>query len=63
MGTQVLNLPINIPWKLIAVSPDMMDTQFCDKDFPLPWRSSLAIEELQREGIEMMVEQLSHLSQ
>jgi len=43
MGTQVLNLPVNIPWKLIAVSQDMMDTQFCNKLFPFEWRSSLAI--------------------
>jgi hypothetical protein len=42
MGTQVLNLPINIPWKLIAASSSMMDTQFC-KDFPSPWQSSIAI--------------------
>ena len=32
-----------MPWKLIAVSPDMMDTVFCDKLFPFEWRSSLAI--------------------
>jgi hypothetical protein len=38
-----LNLPIDIPWKLIAVSPDMMDTRFCNKRFPFQWRSSLAI--------------------
>jgi hypothetical protein len=43
MSTKVLNLPINIPWKLIGVSQDMMDTQFCDKQFPIEWRSSLAI--------------------
>jgi hypothetical protein len=43
MVVQSLNLPINIPWKLIAVSEDMLDTQFCDKELPLEWRSSLAI--------------------
>ena len=43
MPTQVLNLPVNIPWKLIAVSPDMMDVTFCNKRFPFEWRSSLAI--------------------
>lgn len=43
MATQVLNLPVNIPWKLVAVSEDMMDTQFCDKLFPFEWRSSLAM--------------------
>jgi hypothetical protein len=43
MARQLLNLPINIPWKQIAVSPDMMDTQFCNKQFPFAWRSSIAI--------------------
>ena len=43
MGRQLLNLPVNIPWKQIAVSPDMMDRQFCNKRFPFAWRSSLAI--------------------
>ena len=43
MATQLLNLPVNIPWKLIHQSPDMMDVQFCDKRFPFEWRSSLAI--------------------
>ena len=43
MATQLLNLPVNIPWKLIAVSQDMMDTQFCNKLFPFQRRSFLAI--------------------
>ena len=43
MATQLLNLPINIPWKQVAVSPDMMDTNFGNKRFPFAWRSSLAI--------------------
>ncbi len=49
MAGGILNLPINIPWKQIAVSPDMMDRNFCkDKDkniplYPYVWRSSLAI--------------------
>ena len=43
MPTGVLNLPIHVPWKLIAVSPDMMDKRFCNKSFPYAWRSSLAI--------------------
>jgi hypothetical protein len=43
MTTQLLNLPINIPWKQVAVSPDMMDTRFGNKRFPFAWRSSLAI--------------------
>ena len=36
-------LPIEPSWKLLAVSPDMMDTKFCNKKFPFRWRSSLAI--------------------
>ncbi len=36
-------LPINVPWKLVAASPDMMDTKYCNKQFPYAWRSSLAI--------------------
>jgi hypothetical protein len=43
MATCALNLPVNIPWKLIAVSADMMDTHFCNKLFPFAWRSSLAL--------------------
>lgn len=43
MPAGILNLPIHIPWKLIAVSSDMMDTEFCNKRFPFAWRSSLAI--------------------
>jgi hypothetical protein len=35
--------PIQIPWKLVASSPDMMDETFCNKKFPFPWRSSIAI--------------------
>src|SRR3954451_12016098 len=43
MTTQSLNLPVAIPWLQIAVSPDMIDEQFCDKRFPFSWRSSMAI--------------------
>jgi hypothetical protein len=38
-----VDLPVNIPWKLIAASADMMDTRFCNKRFPFAWRSSLAL--------------------
>jgi hypothetical protein len=38
-----MSLPIHIPWKLIAVPPEMMDTEFCNKQFPFKSRSSLAI--------------------
>ncbi len=43
MSKQLLNLPTHIPWKQIAVSPDMMDVEFCNKRFPFAWRSSMAI--------------------
>jgi hypothetical protein len=43
MATCALDLPVNIPWKLIAASADMMDTHFCNKLFPFAWRSSLAL--------------------
>jgi hypothetical protein len=38
-----LNLPYDVPWRLIAVSRDMMDPTFCNEAFPYVWRSSLAI--------------------
>src|SRR3954464_4538940 len=38
-----LNLPVDIPWKLIDSSPDMTDRSFCDKRSPNPFRPSLAI--------------------
>lgn len=43
MAVVSLNLPKDIPWKLIAVSPDMMDTTSRNREFPFAWRSSLAI--------------------
>jgi hypothetical protein len=36
-------LPQETTWKLLAVSPDMVDTRFCNKAFPFRWRSSLAL--------------------
>lgn len=38
-----LNLPVDIPWKLIDSSHDMMDDTFCNKKSPSPFKSSLAI--------------------
>jgi hypothetical protein len=43
MPESTLTLPQETTWKLLAVSPDMMDTQFCNKRFPFRWRSSLAV--------------------
>jgi len=35
--------PKDIPWQLMCVSKDMLDPKFCNKKFPFPWRSSIAI--------------------
>jgi hypothetical protein len=43
MSELTLTLPQETTWKLLTVSPDMMDTQFCNKRFPFRWRSSLAV--------------------
>ncbi|MGH8224026.1 MAG: hypothetical protein ACREQZ_13745 [Woeseiaceae bacterium] len=42
MSTQFLSLPVNIPWKRLAVSTDMVDRAPRDPA-PDPWQSSLAI--------------------
>ncbi|WP_327097152.1 PASTA domain-containing protein [Nocardia vinacea] len=38
-----LSLPVDIPWKRIAFSQDMMDQFACDRSLPLRWRSSVAV--------------------
>jgi hypothetical protein len=38
-----LSLPVDIPWKLIATTPSMMDLTIGSGAFPPKWRSSLAI--------------------
>src|SRR4051794_2052652 len=43
MASVLLNVPTDIPWTLIDVSEDMMDTVFCDGVSPTPWRSSIAL--------------------
>jgi hypothetical protein len=43
MSNSALTMPQEPTWKLLAVSSDMMDTQFCNKRFPFRWRSSLAV--------------------
>lgn len=44
MATSSFALPIDVPWQLVAASPDMMDTTFCDDTaYPPAWQSSLAI--------------------
>src|SRR5690242_872579 len=42
MSTPTMNLPINIPWTLVAASADMMDVR-PNNLYPPPWRSSLAV--------------------
>jgi hypothetical protein len=41
--SSLLSLPVDVPWTLIAASPDMMATVFCKKTFPFEWKSSIAI--------------------
>ena len=35
--------PEDIPWQLMCVSNDMLDPNKCNKKFPMPWKSSIAI--------------------
>ncbi|SEB29108.1 PASTA domain-containing protein [Rhodococcus koreensis] len=37
------SIPIDIPWRRIAFSPDMMDRVACDRTHPLRWRSSVTV--------------------
>ena len=39
---QGLSLPVDIPWKRLCASTDMMDKVVCDRKFPYRWRSSIA---------------------
>jgi hypothetical protein len=43
MTINTLSLPIDIPWKRLCVSDDMIDENVCDREFPYRWRSSIAI--------------------
>jgi hypothetical protein len=43
MAIEVLSLPIDVPWKRLCVSTDMIDQQVCDRQFPFRWRSSVAV--------------------
>lgn len=38
-----LNLPVDIPWTLIDCTADMMDKTFCNRHFPSPFKSSIAV--------------------
>ncbi|MHA1908929.1 MAG: hypothetical protein ACW98Y_16625, partial [Candidatus Thorarchaeota archaeon] len=43
MSHTEMSLPIDIPWKRMGVSGDMIDTTFMNKEFPQKWRSSIAV--------------------
>jgi hypothetical protein len=43
MSTQLLTLPVDITWRRLAYSRDMMDTEGSDLMLPRRWRSSLAV--------------------
>lgn len=43
MTINALALPTDIPWRRRCVSPDMLDPVICDTQFPLKWRSSIAV--------------------
>jgi hypothetical protein len=43
MTISTFSVPIDIPWRRIAFSEDMMDKVACDRELPLRWRSSVAI--------------------
>jgi len=40
--SNLMSLPVDIPWKRLAFSPDMFDTDYNDVNLPPKWRSSLA---------------------
>jgi hypothetical protein len=42
MALTELSLPVDIPWKRMGVSADMIDTHAGDLQFPEKWRSSIA---------------------
>lgn len=43
MTINTLSLPIDIPWKRLCVSDDMIDEKVCDREFPYRWRSSVVV--------------------
>jgi hypothetical protein len=43
MAYQDLSLPVDIPWKRLASSADMIDQTFGNRRFPPRWRSSVAV--------------------
>ena len=47
MSIATFSLPVDIPWRRIAYTQEMMDKKACDRELPLRWRSSVAIFEYQ----------------
>src|SRR5262245_46775503 len=47
MSANALSLPVDIPWKRLCVSEDMIDPRVCDRQFPFRWRSSVAVFEFE----------------
>lgn len=47
MTIATFSLPVDIPWRRIAFSEDMMDPVACDRKLPPRWQSSLAVFEYQ----------------
>jgi hypothetical protein len=43
MAISALSFPVDIPWRRLCVSADMLDRRFCDRSFPYRWRSSVAV--------------------
>ncbi|WP_162909501.1 PASTA domain-containing protein [Aggregatilinea lenta] len=39
----LLPLPLDIPWKRLCISRDMLDTAVCDHKFPPRWKSSITV--------------------
>jgi len=43
MGYSELSIPVDIPWKRLGVSGDMLDPRFGDLRFPAKWATSIAV--------------------
>lgn len=43
MSTDILSLPVDIPWEQFAITPDMFDAEFNNPDLPPKWRSSISV--------------------
>ncbi|MEN3326754.1 MAG: hypothetical protein V7638_1561, partial [Acidobacteriota bacterium] len=43
MTIATFSLPVDIPWRRLCVSDDMIDPKICDRKFPYRWRSSVSV--------------------